>query len=213
MDGAEVRIRPYRAADMDTLYEICLLTGDAGQDATSLHQDSRLLGHCFAAPYGLFEPSLAFVADDASGVAGYVLGTLDSQSFEKRLERDWWPGLRARYPEPPPSLPAAEWTPDQQMAHIIHHPFSTPNELAARYPSELHVNLLPRLQARGYGRQMIETLIAAMRDQGSVGVHLHVNLRNQRAASFYGHIGFTQLPATDTHLFGMDLRSDPGAHR
>jgi ribosomal protein S18 acetylase RimI-like enzyme len=205
MDRTNARVRPYRPADIDALYEVCLLTGDGGQDATLLHQDPRLPGHCFAAPYGLFEPSLAFVAEDACGVAGYVLGMLDSQAFEKRLERDWWPGLRARYPEPPPSLGSEEWTPDQRLAHIIHHPFGTPDELAARYPSQLHINLLPRLQARGYGRQMIETVTAAMRDQGSVGVHLHVSLRNQRAASFYAHIGFTQLPATDTHLFGLNL--------
>jgi len=55
------------------LYQICLLTGDAGQDATSRHHDPKLLGHCVAAPYGLFEPSLAFAAEDASGVAGYIV--------------------------------------------------------------------------------------------------------------------------------------------
>jgi ribosomal protein S18 acetylase RimI-like enzyme len=210
MDRSQVRIRPYRPADIDALYEICLQTGDGGQDATSLHEDLRLPGHCFAAPYALFEPSLAFIAEDTSGVAGYVIGALDSQAFEKRLERDWWPGLRARYPEPPPGIPSGEWTPDQRIAHIIHHPFGTPDKLAASYPSQLHINLLPRLQALGYGRRMIETLIAALRDQGSVGVHLHVSLRNQRAASFYQHIGFTRLPATDSHLFGMDLRNDRG---
>ena len=41
---------------------------DAGQDATSLYHDPHLLGHIFAAPYGLFEPSLAFVAEDAAGM-------------------------------------------------------------------------------------------------------------------------------------------------
>ena len=208
MDRTPAHIRPYRPADIDALYQICLLTGDGGQDATSRYHDPQLLGHIVAAPYGLFEPSLAFVAGDTSGVAGYIIGALDSQAFEKRLESDWWPRLRSRYPEPPPGLPAGQWTPDQQLAHIIHHPFRTPDELAACYPSHLHINLLPRLQARGYGRQLIQTLTAALRDQGSRGVHLHVSLDNQRAASFYRHVGFIQLPATDTHshLFGMDLR-------
>lgn len=206
MDRPQARIRPYRPADIDALYQICLLTGDAGQDATSRYQDPRLPGHCFAAPYGLFEPSLAFVAEDASGVAGYIVGALDSQAFENRLEANWWSQLRARYPEPPPDLPAQQWTPDQQLAHIIHHPFRTPDELAARYPSHLHINLLPRLQAGGYGRRLMQALTAALRDQGSRGVHLHVSPGNQKAASFYRHLGFTQLPATETHLFGMDLR-------
>jgi ribosomal protein S18 acetylase RimI-like enzyme len=207
MDRAQARIRHYRPADIDALYEICLLTGDRGQDATSLYRDPKLLGHCFAAPYGLFEPSLAFVAEDAAGVAGYVIGALDSQAFSERLESNWWPGLRTRYPEPPPGLTRQQWTPDQQLAHHIHHPFRTPDELAARYPSHLHIDLLPRLQGQGYGRRLIQTLTAALRDQGSQGVHLNVTPGNQRAASFYRHVGFTQLPATGTLLFGMNLSS------
>ena len=205
MDRPLARIRPYRPADIDALYQICLLTGDRGEDATAHHRDPRLIGHCFAAPYGLFEPSLAFVAEDTAGVAGYVIGALDSQAFEKRLESYWWPQLRARYPEPPPGLSPEQWTPDQRLAHFIHHPGRTSDELAARYPSHLHIDLLPRLQARGYGRQLIQTLTAALRDQGSRGVHLHVTPGNQRAVSFYQHIGFAELPATGTHLFAMDL--------
>jgi ribosomal protein S18 acetylase RimI-like enzyme len=211
MDRSQVRIRPYRPADIDALYQICLLTGDRGENATSIYRDPKLVGHCFAAPYGLFEPSLAFVAEDTSGVAGYVIGALDSQAFEKRLESNWWPGLRPRYPEPPPGLPPQQWTPDQRLAHHIHHPTRTPDELAARYPSHLHIDLLPRLQARGYGRQLIATLTAAMRNQGSRGLHLNVTIGNERAASFYRHIGFTELPATGTQLFAMDLRTSPAA--
>ena len=211
MDRAQALIRPYRPADIDALYQICLMTGDSGQDATSLYHDPKLLGHCFAAPYGLFEPSLAFVAEDTSGVAGYVIGALDSQAFEKRLETSWWPDLRTRYPEPPPGLLPEQWTPDQRLAHMIHHPFLTSDELAARYPSHLHIDLLPRLQAQGYGRQLIQTLTAALRDKGSRGLHLNVTIGNERAASFYRHIGFTQLPATGPLLFGMDLRNSPTA--
>jgi len=205
MDRPVARIRPSRPDDIDALYQICLLTGDVGQDATSLYRDPKLIGHCFAGPYGLFEPSLAFVAEDTAGVAGYVLGALDSQAFEKRLESDWWPQLRDRYPEPGPGIPAQQRTPGQRLAHFIHHPGRTPDELAARYPSHLHIDLLPRLQGRGYGRQLIQTLTAALREKGSRGVHLHVTPGNQRAVSFYRHVGFTELPATDTHLFGMDL--------
>jgi hypothetical protein len=113
------------------LYRICLLTGDDGQDATPLFSDPRLLGHFFAAPYGLFEPALAFVAEDAAGVGGYILGALDTQAFEERLERTWWPRLRARYPDPPANLRGEQLTPDQQVARIIHHPWRIPDGLAA----------------------------------------------------------------------------------
>ena len=213
MNHTRAHIRPYHPGDLGALYRICLLTGDDGQDATSLFRDPRLPGHFFAAPYGLFEPSLAFVADDAEGVGGYIVGALDTQAFEEQLESKWWPDLRTRYLVPPPCLPSQRWTPDQHVAHMIHHPWRIPDELAARYPSHLHINLLPRLQAGGHGSQLTRTLIAALRDQGSRGVHLHVSRGNRRAAGFYRHIGFTELPATDAelpapdlHLFGMDLQ-------
>lgn len=216
MDRARARIRPYRPADLEGLYRICLLTGDDGQDATSLFHDPKLLGHVFAAPYGLFEPSLAFVAEDTEGVGGYILGALDTQAFQERLEDKWWPDLRTRYPDPSPGLPPEQWTPDQQVAHMIHHPFRIPGELATRYPSHLHIDLLPHLQASGYGRQLIKTLIAALRDQGSRGVHLHVRGGNLNAVGFYRYLGFTELPATQAelpashvHLFAMDLQTTP----
>jgi ribosomal protein S18 acetylase RimI-like enzyme len=214
VDRARARIRLYRPGDLEDLYRICLLTGDDGQDATPLFHDPKLLGHVFAAPYGLFEPSLAFVAEDTEGVGGYILGALDTQAFQERLESKWWPGLRARYPDPSPGLPSERWTPDQQVAHMIHHPFQVPGELATRYPSHLHIDLLPRLQADGYGRQLIRTLIAALRDQGSRGVHLHVRDGNLNAVGFYRYLGFTELPATEAelpasrvHLFAMDLQT------
>ena len=213
MNRTAAHIRPYRPGDLDALYQICLLTGDNGQDATSLFADPMLLGHFFAAPYGLFAPSLAFVLEDAQGVGGYILGALDTRAFEEQLESNWWPRLRTRYPDPAAGVPAEQWTRDQRMAHMIHHPWRIPDELAARYPSHLHIDVLPRLQAGGYGRQMTNTLTAALRDRGSRGVHLHVPRGNQRAAGFYRHLGFTELRATDAELpapslrlFGMDLR-------
>jgi ribosomal protein S18 acetylase RimI-like enzyme len=211
MDPTETRIRPYRVGDLDDLYRICLLTGDAGQDGTSLYRDPRLLGHIFAAPYGLYAPSLAFVAEDPAGVGGYIVGALDSPAFERQLDSNWWPHLRSRYPEPPPGLPAEQWTPDQRMAAMIHHPLRSPDELARRYPSHLHINLVPRMQASGHGSRLTRTLITALRDQGSCGVHLYVPRSNRRAPGFYRHFGFTELPAPElsglgVHLFGMDLR-------
>jgi len=40
-------IRPVSQADLDALYEICLRTGDAGEDATHLYSDPRLLGEIY----------------------------------------------------------------------------------------------------------------------------------------------------------------------
>jgi ribosomal protein S18 acetylase RimI-like enzyme len=199
------RIRHYRPDDLDELYRICVQTADSGQDGTSLFRDPRLPGHVYAAPYAVFEPSLAFVAQDAGGVGGYIVAALDSHAFEQRLERDWWPALRASHPEPSQDL-AQVLSPQEQFAlHWIHHPVGTQDELASGFPSHLHINLVPRLQGQGIGRQLIATVISALRAQGSPGVHLHVRHGNQRAAGFYRHAGFAELPADDVHVFTMNL--------
>lgn len=208
------RIRPYQPEDLDDLYRVCLLTADNGQDATSLVRDPKLPGHVYMAPYVTFEPSLAFVAEDATGVAGYVVAALDSHAFEQRLEDDWWPALRDRYPEPPPDVAEALPTLKQYALLGIHHPWGTADVLASRFPSHLHIDLLPRLQGRGVGRRLIDTLATSLRDQGSPGLHLTVGDGNQKAIGFYRHVGFDEFPAADLypgatglHVFVMDLRT------
>jgi ribosomal protein S18 acetylase RimI-like enzyme len=174
-----------------------------------MFDDPQILGHVFAAPYALFEPSLAFVAEDEAGVGGYIVGALDSRAFEERLEADWWPALRDRYPAPPSELAPDQWTPDQRTAAFIHVPVTLPDELAEHYPSHLHINLVPRLQSQGLGRQLMNTLIRALREQGSVGVHFFVWPANQRAVGFYRYLGFTVISAEGGVIFGMDLRRPP----
>jgi len=200
-----VDIRPYRPDDLDDLYRVCLLTGDNGHDATLLFSDPKLPGHVWVGPYVTLEPSLAFVAEDAEGVGGYVLAALDSRAFADRCERDWWPPLRAVYPEPPPDEAARLPTFEGYALHDIHHYFGPPDEVLDRFPSHMHIDLVPRLQGRGIGRQMVGRLIAALRDQGSPGLHLLVGSSNPRAVGFYRHIGFTEFQATDPNIFTIDL--------
>ncbi len=207
MDHEPVRVRRYRPDDLDGLYRICLQTANDGEDATALFRDPKLPGHVYAAPYALFEPSLAFVAEDAAGVGGYIVAALDSDTFEQRLEQEWWPALRARYPEPSQDPGEAISQLERRPLHDIHHSFRAPREVVERFPSHLHINLLPRLQGHGIGRQLMTTLISGLRERDSPGVHFLVGVNNQRAVSFYRHIGFTELPATNMHIFSMDLKA------
>lgn len=205
MDREPARLRGFRPDDVDDLYRICLQTADSGQDATDLFQDPRLPGDVYVAPYLTFEPSLAFVAEDAAGVGGYIVGALDSQVFDRRLAQDWRPGLRARYPEAPQDQASGVSMAERYARHDIHHPFGAPPEVVERFPSHLHVNLVPRMQGRGTGRRLVMTLISSLRDHGSPGVHLLVGHSNQRAIGFYRHTGFTELTATGVHIFAMGL--------
>ena len=201
-------IRRYRSGDFRDLYRICLGTGKSGDDATALYRDPDLLGHIYAAPYGLFEPALAFVVEDELGVGGYCLGAMDTKAFEARLEERWWPALRRRYPEPDTGR-RDQWTPDERAVYLIHHPWRSDADIVADYPSHLHIDLLPRLQARGYGRRLIDIELTAMRERGSGGVHLLVTAQNHRALGFYYHLGFSELRADGGYILGLRLLVPP----
>jgi ribosomal protein S18 acetylase RimI-like enzyme len=194
-------IRAGRPDDIDALYQVCLETADAGGDATALFDDSQLVGHIFAAPYLVFEPGLTFVAEDTEGVGGYVLGALDSRTFAATLDREWWPGLRERYPE------NRTWRPDEQrMVSYIHHPPAIDDRLHAEHPSHLHINFVSRMQGQGLGGRIMHTFLDALRAQGSRGVHLHVWKRNERAIGFYRHLGFVELGGDEGgYTLGMRL--------
>lgn len=185
----EPSIRRYAPPDLDALYEICLRTGAAGEDATDLMQDPRLLGALYAAPYATYAPDLAFVVDDGAGTAGgYVLGARDTASFATTLEREWWPSLRARHPE-------ARRTGglDDLFVTILHHPSQPSDDVLEAFPSHLHIDLLAPFQGAGWGRRLLERLFDELRSLGSPGVHLGVNRANTRALGFYDHLGFTLL--------------------
>ncbi|HUC59582.1 MAG TPA: GNAT family N-acetyltransferase, partial [Streptosporangiaceae bacterium] len=190
-------------------------TADNGQDATALFSDPELPGHVWLGPYLTFEPSLAFVAEDSDGVAGYVVAALDSRAFEERLDHDWWPDLRRRYPEPAAGEMASLPEIARNALLNIHQPWTIPDRLHARYPSHLHIDLLPRLQGTGIGRNLIETLTASLRAAGSRGVHLMVGRDNKHATGFYRHVGFAEypgaalgpgFPASQLRIFTMKLR-------
>ena len=206
MDREQIPIRGYQPGDRDDVYRICLQTASNGGDGTAIFRDPRLPGDVYAVPYAIFEPSLTLVAEDADGVGGYVVATLESQEFGRRLERDWWPAMRARHPEPPPDLARGLSVQERTALSNIHHSWKPGQHVPSGYPSHLHINLLPPLQGHGAGRRLIAALLARLREQGSPGVHLASGLANLRAAGFYWHLGFTELAATDMHMFAMDLR-------
>jgi len=198
-------IRPVEPGDLDALYEVCLRTGDAGQDATSRFADPRLLGEVYVGPYLTMPSGIGFTAIENGVPSGYVLAAVDTRRFEAECDAGWWPALRARYPQPVDDDPAAD---DAEVIALIHDPESPPDEVVARYPAHLHIDLLPVVQGRGVGREMMGRLLEELRARKVPGVHLGVDARNQRAVGFYEHLGFDHLDDTDDVVMGMRLDMD-----
>jgi GNAT superfamily N-acetyltransferase len=197
-------IRPYRPADRDAVYAICLGTGDAGGDASALYRDPELIGHVYAGPYLALEPDLCFVLAERHRVLGYVLGTRDSLRFGQSCERDWFAPLRRRYPAPAD----AEAGRDARMKRLIHAGYRADPELAA-WPAHLHIDLLPAVQGRGWGTRLLQRFLGRLGELDAAGVHALTGPANPRAMAFYGQSGFAPVKASaGTIAYAMSLRRD-----
>jgi ribosomal protein S18 acetylase RimI-like enzyme len=193
MDDTRVaELRPYRAGDDEALMSVCLATGAAGEDATGVFRlEPRLLSEVYLLPYLALEPQFATVVCPSDGPPiGYMLGAVDTTSFEAAAEARWWPALRERYP----SATFPTEAPETALVQRIHAPPSTSRELVREHPSHLHIDLLPEAQRQGFGRRLLDRLFAQLEAAGSSGVHLRVSAANHRAIAFYRAMGFDEWP-------------------
>ncbi|MFC1433437.1 GNAT family N-acetyltransferase [Streptacidiphilus sp. N1-3] len=185
-------IRPYRPADHDAMYDICIRTGNHGGDATGLYTDPRILPDIFTGPYLALEPQLAFVLTDSGDRAiGYVIGTADTPAFVTAYRERWLPTVADRYPE------GGGNERDAQRIGELRHPEWMWSEAVADYPAHLHIDLLPEAQGRGAGRAMIEHFLAALRALGVRRVHLGMSSANTGARAFYDRLGFHELSRSE----------------
>ncbi|GIF00680.1 GNAT family N-acetyltransferase [Paractinoplanes rishiriensis] len=194
------QIRPYRPADLRTVYDICVRTADAGGDARGKFSSDDLWGDLFAGPYVYLEPDLAFVLDDGGRAVGYVVGTADTATFVRRYAAEWIPLLGDRYPVPPPPPRTAE----QDMVALHHDPGRMLVPGLEGYPAHLHIDLLPPYQGRGHGRRLIESFVGAAE---APGVHVCMLTANVRARGFYDRLGFQELPIPDPVVTYLGLRT------
>lgn len=185
-------IRPFKPADLEGLYAISLATGHEGGDASHLYVDGKLIGHIYAAPYALLEPTLILVAEDEHGVAGFALGTPDTDAWFRRLESEWWPRLRVSYDDPG-AVPSPDWSPDQRRAFMIHHPTPTPQQISKGYPAHMHLNLAPRIQGQGVGSHLLSEWVAKAAGHGVTAIHVGANRANHRAIQFWSRQSFISL--------------------
>jgi len=178
---------------------VCLLTGDAGRDASAIFRNPELLGHVFVGPYVVGQPDLALVVADDAGIAGYLLAAADTRAFQRWAEEQWWPPLREQYPR------TADGSPDAEIIELLHRPPSVDDSVVAGFPAHLHIDLLERVRGQGLGRLLIERLLDELQHRGSPGVHLDVAIENANAIAFYQHLGFDEVERRDDALL-MGLR-------
>ena len=167
-------------------------TGANGEDLTPRYKNPDLLGALYAAPYGAYAPERCFLLEDESGVAGYVVGAHDTAPFDAWMRRDWLAPFRERYPAP--SGDPASWSEDERCIHAMHEYRPTPEAVCSRYPAHLHLNILPRLQRRGWGRRLAQRWVEDARAAGVSAAHVGVAAANVSGLAFWRAVGFDPIP-------------------
>lgn len=192
-------IRPYRPADRATVAEICVRTGDSGADATGMYSSDDLLADIYVLPYVDFEPEWAWVVERDGHVAGYLVATADTRGFVERYREEWLPWFAAKH--------HPEDAADERDARMIDTGLRPERMLVAdvdRFPAHLHIDLLPELQGKGFGRALIRTVLEALAARGVPALHLGVSPDNRGAQGFYRALGFAPLPGdADGSLLGI----------
>jgi ribosomal protein S18 acetylase RimI-like enzyme len=194
----KINIRRAVLSDIPYFYEICLKTGDEGKDAVALFFDQYLLGHYYAAPYLLYQSGICFAVEYEYRPQGYIVAVPDTASFQQWMEEQWLVPLRKRYQQP---FPPARSEKEKEIVELIHDrkfPIDiTEQPWLTDYPAHLHIDLLPCIQGKGYGRVLIKKLFNELAHKGIPGLHFGVGSSNTGAIAFYKKMGFTVLKEHD----------------
>ncbi|NDF03149.1 MAG: GNAT family N-acetyltransferase [Actinobacteria bacterium] len=186
-------IRNVTVEDIPALYNVCLKTGDSGNDATHLYRNISVLGEVYVGPYVLFNSDSSFVLiDDEEKISGYALSTFDTIEFEARCAEEWWPPLQSKY-QLPNIDNRDQWNSDNYIEYEIFNPTPSPKEVLEDYPSHGHIDLMPHVQGKGWGKKLMKSVGDSLIQKGSRGMHLRVSHINNRALGFYNKLGYPEI--------------------
>lgn len=183
----EIEIRPATLDDLTDLYFVALKTGNSGSDATSQFRNDQMLGEVFVGPYVTHASETSNLLSESGKTVGYGLCVLDTEHFQNLSKKYWWPQLQIKYAE------LKQFSEDEWLVREIFFPTPSPSEVLKDFPSHGHIDLLPQVQGKGWGRKMMVQMENQLKNLGSPGFHLRVSAYNERGLKFYAALGYTEL--------------------
>jgi ribosomal protein S18 acetylase RimI-like enzyme len=204
-----LEIRPYRAGDRAAIREIVFATGFMGEPAAWYWRDAVSFADVWSGYYTDREPESAFVATAGGEVVGYLLGCVDtSRAPTPRaaiLRQVWRRQLPLR-----PGTAGFFW---RSLADALRQREVASGVLAdPRFPSHLHIDLLPAARGRGAGRALMEAWLERLRAVGSPGCHLGTLAENASAIRFFERMGFARH-GPPARVPGMRTRAGARMHQ
>ena len=181
-----VHVRPYEPRDYDAVCAVARDTAWFGEPMEKGYgQSHELVALLRVIPYLEHSPHLAFVAEEHGQVLGYALAVADSHTHHRWLARHL-PGRLLQL------APALAWA-DAQL--LLRHAMNggggeLDENFLKDFPAHLHINLSAAARGKGVGRQLMQRVLGALKNEGVTGVHLGTSNRNQGADAFFRAMGF-----------------------
>lgn len=204
-----ISIRPYRQSDRRQVREICCLTGYMGEPVDWFWRDLDSFANIWSAYYTDQEPESLFVAVRSDRVVGYLFGCVETarapslaSAFTRQaitrflLFRRGTAGFLRR-----------------SFRDVLRGTPLPPGELNdARWPSHLHINLLPEARGAGAGSALMQAWLDRLAALGSPGCHLATMAENAKGISFFERMGFRRHDSPMT-IPGMRTRDGANVHQ
>jgi len=177
-------IREACMEDLEILGQIAHQTGFFGSSAGVFFPSEPLFTDLWIRPYLEGAGCCNFLTESEGRVLGYIIGSCSlsgyQQWFAQHIPLLLAKALGGSYPNLWKSLPYL-----LRMARYPSKPAPT-----ARFPAQLHINLLPQSRGSGLGQQLMETYLDCLRARRIPGVQLSTTTENRAAIKLYERNGF-----------------------
>ncbi|PTB69167.1 hypothetical protein BBK36DRAFT_48973 [Trichoderma citrinoviride] len=200
-------IRQYKPSDFDGMAHICRETLNPA--LASSVPGRRLAPYVWTHQYTHLSPSTCFVLDDGAGrPVGYCIGCPDIPAFVAAYD-SYTTEVLDNSPDVtrPQDLEAKEplFLADGSVNEVVlerlaYNPHlllvDGNDDLLAEYKATMHIDLLPEVQGKGWGRKLIEAFVGSVRHvkmadgSESRGIWIGVAGDNGKVVPFYEKLGF-----------------------
>jgi ribosomal protein S18 acetylase RimI-like enzyme len=182
-----VLVRKFAAADKQAVQDICYLTGYMGDSAERIWGHKQSFVEVWTSYYIEQEPESLYVATLDDSVVGYLTGCLNTASAAKTDDvinsAITKYGLLFR-----PGTAGFLW---RGLLDTLRDRASASGDfIDERWPSHLHIDLLPVARGKGAGRALMECWLDQLRHSRSPGCHLSTLVENAGAVAFFEKMDF-----------------------
>ena len=214
-----IQVRPFDPRDRESIRRMTHLVGYMGEPADWYWRHAESFADIWTSYYTDHEPESLLVAVDGQKVVGYLTGCVDSRRAPSPAWAITLADLRyALYVRP--GTAGFFW---RGLADTLVQRGAPKGKLDdPRWPSHLHINLLPEARGSGVGASLTRAWFARLVQLGSPGCHLGTLHANKRAISFFEQQGFKRFgapqlapgmrtPSGGRHHLQLMVRDTPAA--